>query len=263
MIRYIGQKHLNSNFYESIILEQKNDFVEVKTTLDKRLKNVLPLKLNITPFMSKIADLSDYEKLEETVAYFLRNNKICEIEQSNKGIIVKSDSSRKLVLKIGQEYSNLMKMIIDKYNIDRLEYIDQCNQKNIHIRTVHFNDKLKIINGVSNYFEGYDKDNPNQTALVLTLISQKGEIATFDKKFIIQYIKDIIESCENEIYTYKEPSEIGLIIKTNDKKIDIPICLQKEVYLMVFNRNIEIKNMNNKQLKLEVIYGKINNGKIS
>ena len=41
MIRYIGKKHLDSNFYSRITLQQENDFIKVRTLPDEKSKNIL------------------------------------------------------------------------------------------------------------------------------------------------------------------------------------------------------------------------------
>ena len=253
MIKYIGKKHLNSNFYKQIVLKQESDFVKVRTVVDERLKNITSIELDTKPITSRIEDLDDYHKIEEIISYFLRNNTICELSQEADKIVITSTSSRTLVLKLGKKYTPLIKIITDKYNIDRLEYIDKCTQKNIHIRTLYLNDKLKIISGTSSYFEGYEKSDKNKTALVLTLASTKGKIASFDKAFIIEYIKEVLYTSTKKAMIIDNHDRNGIKIYLGDKKIEVPEELKHEIYLLVMNRYSEISQMNNKQYKLEGI----------
>ena len=253
MIKYIGKKHLNSNFYKQIVLKQESDFVKVRTVVDERLKNVTSIELDTKPITSRIEDLDDYHKIEEIILYFLRNNTICELSQEADKLVITSTSSRTLVLKLGKKYTPLIKNIIDKYNIDRLEYIDKCNERNIHIRTLYLDDKLHIISGTSSYFEGYEKSDKNKTALVLTLASKKGKIATFDKAFITEYIKEVLHTSDKEATIINNYDRSGIRIYLGDKKIEVPEELKREIYLLVVNRNYEISQMNNKQYKLEGI----------
>lgn len=254
MIRYIGKKNLNSNFYKRIILKQENGFVKVRTVLEDKFKNMPTEMLDTKTITEQIEGLDDYESVKEIVSYFLRNNIICEISQEIDKIVIRSTSNRTLTLSLSNEYSPLLKLIVDKYNNDRLQFLDKCsNKKNTYIRTVHLNDAGKIISGTSNYFEGYNKYDRSEEVIVLTLASKNGDIVTFDKKFIMEYIKEIISNRSKEIICFNRNDRIGLSIFVDGKTIKVPDDISHEVKLLIYNRNIEIKKMNNKQLKLEGI----------
>lgn len=261
MIKYIGKKHLNSNFYKQISLKKENDYIKVRAIVDERFKNVPKIKIDTQMITEQIECLDDYEKIKEIVLYFLRNNTIYEITQNKDEIIISSTSSRKLVLNLTNEYKELLGLIINKYQNDRLSFIEKCNEENIHIRTVYFDERIKIRANTTGYFIGIDKINED-SALVLSLLSKNHEIVSFDKEFIINYIKELINKCEREIIYIKDELEGKLFV--NGKIIRIPEELLREVYFLVFNRNKEIYDINNNQLKLVIRKGEINygNGKI-
>lgn len=254
MIKYIGKKHLNSNFYKRINLKQENGFVKVRAVVEDKFKNTPITKLDTKVITDQIDGLDDYESVKEIISYFLRNNTICEISQESDKLIISSTSKRTLTLSLSNEYSPLLKLIVDKYNNDRLQFLDKCdNKKNVYIRTLHLNDFGKIISGTSNYFEGYNKYDYSDKSIVLTLASKKGEIVNFDKKFIMEYIKEIINNRSKEIICFNRYDRTGLWLLLDGRTIKVPEDISREVYLLVFNRNVEIKEMNNKQLKLEGI----------
>lgn len=256
MIKYVGIKYLNSGHYKKILLKEENGFVKVRAVADEKTKRLATIKLDVEPIKEQIKELDDYHKLEEIVLYFLRNNKICEIAQENDEIIVSSTSNRELILRLSKEYNKLLSHIINKYNRDRLEYIDNCDQKIIYIRTSHLNENNKLIWKTSNYFEGYEKYKEDETMLVLTLAKNKKEVVPFDKVFITEYIKELLERTEEKIIYFNRIEfhrEYGIVVWIDDKKIYIPEELVKEVELLILNRNFEIQRMNQKQYKLEGI----------
>lgn len=256
MIKYIGKKHLDSNFYRQIILQQENGFVKVRTLQDKKVKNITLIKTDVKCITEQVKNLDDYHKLEEIVLYFLRNNTICEISQESDEVVVVSTSGRKLILNLSKEYNQLLGHIINKYNKDRLDYIDNCNQKRVYIRTTHLNEKNNLIWKTSNYFEGHEQYKEEQNMLVLTLAKNKKGIAIFDKVFIMEYIKELLQHTEKTIIYFNKIDghrEYGIEVWIDDKKIHVPEEIEREVKSLILNRNEEIKRMNQKQYKLEGI----------
>lgn len=255
MIKYIGMKYLNSGHYKKILLKKENDYVKVRTVADEKTKKIATIKIDVTPITEQIKELDEYHKIEEVVLYFLRNNTICEISQENDNVVVSSASGCELILNLSKEYNPLLSHIIDKYNMDRLEYIDNCDQRRIHIRTTHLNEKNKIVSQTSNYFEEYEKDK-EENILVLTLAKNKKGVAIFDKVFIMEYIKELLERTEEKITYFDNVvghPKYGIKVWIDDKRIDVPEEIEKEVKSLILNRNEEIKRMNQKQYKLEGI----------
>ena len=252
MIKYIGKKHLNSNFYKRIVLKQENKFVKVKAVVEDKFKNAQTEPLDTKVITEQIEGLNDYESVKEIVLYFLRNNTICEISQEKDAIIVSSTSKRTLTLSLSKEYAPLLNLIFDKYNNDRLQFLDKySDNENIYIRTLHLNEHGKIISGTTNYFKGHNKYDSSDHAIVLTLASKNGEILESDKLFIMEYIKEIICNRNKYIVSLNRNDRAGLCIFIDGKTIKIPDDISHEANLLIYNRNIEIREMNNKQLKLE------------
>ena len=252
MVKFTGKVHLDSNLYSKIRLVQEDDIVNCKATKDEKLKCAKLIKTDVKTITNNIKDLNDSEKIKEIVLYFLRNNTICEIKQESNMIIVTSTSTRKLVLQLQADYKFLLELIIKKYEEDRIKFVSNSDLKHIHVRTTYLNN-YKIISNVSSYFEGVELDglDKKNECLVLTLLGQKDKIVSFDKNFIINFLSEEINNCSREIRMHINKYETNLYIM--DKKISIPKILRDEIYPLVLNRNVEINEMNNKQLKLEGI----------
>lgn len=251
MIKYIGKKHLNSNFYKQVSLKQEEAHINVRAVVDERFKNSLSLKLSTPVITEQIKKMDDYEKVKELIQYFLRNNTICEILQNDGEIIVTSTASRKLVLQLGVKYQELVHLILAKYQNDRLQFVNSCEEENIYIQISQVGKHFKIVKNVSNYYAGICKYD-GETALVLTLLTNKNGIVSWDKKFIVDYIKDIIDNTNKFILFMNNTVDSTLRI-VGEKFIRIPMELSKEVSIMVLNRNYEIQQMEGKQYKLEGI----------
>lgn len=251
MIEYIGKKHLNSNFYSRISLKQLDGFIKMTAILDKRLKNGETIELSTPVITEQINTLAEEDKIKEIVLYFLRNNKICEVKQDSNSIIVLGQNGRKLDLQLDEEYQYLIKYIMDKYANDRLEYVYN-NNENIVVREYDISNTLNIIHGTSSYYEYTDEIEEKRT-LVLTLLEENGKIAHFEKDFIIDYIKYLINETSSHILCKRD--KYGITIFINSRSIKLPNELASEVNVLVFNRNIEMDNQKGKQLKLEDYYG--------
>ena len=72
-----------------------------------------------------------------------------------------------------------------------------------------------------------------------------------DKKFIIEYIKDILNSSEQEALYYRD--QVGGHLRCCGKSIKIPVELCGEISSFVLNRNYEISQNKGRQYKLEGI----------
>lgn len=251
MIKYIGKKHLNSNLYRRISLKRVNDYIEVKTLVDERFKNVPTIKVDNLNILQQIDGLDDYGKIKEIVMYFLRNNVICELIQTKDRIVVISTSSRVLELQLSHEYQSLMNDIINKYNNDRLRFLTNCPLKKICIQLRKYNEKYRDDKSTSNY--SISKDVVGKKQILLTLLEKRGKLAPFEKKFMVDYIKSLINESVEMIDYYSNVYRTHLYI--NEKIIDMPIELIKEfgITTAMLNRNFELSEMNDKQYKLEGI----------
>ena len=252
-IRYIGKKHLNSNFYKRIVLQQEDEIIKVRTVVDSQFKDKETIKIDTKVITKQLDGLDDYESVKEIVSYFLRNNTICEISQEVDKIVVNSTSNRTLSLVLDKTYAPILKIIIDKYNNDRLQFIDKNTKEDVYVRTTHLDEKFNITSGTSSYFKGYNKYDSSEEVIVLTLASKKGEIVKFDKIFLMEYIKEILNNSSKTIINFNRNDRTGLCIFLDNRMIKVPDDdnIVDEVRILINNRNSEIIEMNNKQLKLE------------
>lgn len=137
-MKYIGKKHLNSNMYKKIRMKEKDGKVVISAIPDEKYKNMELLKTSTPDITDTIDGLNDGGKIEEITKYFLRNNTIRLIKQNGEEIIVSSTSGRHLVISLSNKYLNILNLILDKYQNDRLKFLDKVSDKNlIHITTCY------------------------------------------------------------------------------------------------------------------------------
>lgn len=240
MIKYVGKKILNSNFYKKVSLIKDGDDIKVKVAVDEKFKNILTIKTDTKLITEQIEGLSDFGKIKEIVLYFLRNNKICSLEQHIDKIVVGSTSSRQLILKLDNKYKDLINIIINKYENDRLEFVNNYCEKDVYI--------TGVTSGISSYCLG---DN-----IVLRIMRHNENIISFDKNFLKEYLKNIIDNCKSYIKTNNDYFMYDIHIdgiKISLVKSYIPPELLHDIYVMVFNRNYDIDFKESKQYKLEGI----------
>lgn len=251
MIKYVGKKHLNSNWYKKIVLKKEENFLKVTATEDERLKNAVPLKTS-TPYITEtIDDLTDIEKIKELVSYFLRNNVICEINQENSYLSVKSTSNRELVLKLAlklEDNREILNMIVKKYVLDRDKFINSTTAKTIRIVGPHWRD-AKIITKISSY--GICKDEFGKKEAFVTYMCQGDKIIKYDQEFIDNYLND--QLCNASFCMYPTIRKIYYTIGVDDKMIFLPASLKdryEDMVLKYYNEKFENRK---KQVKLEGI----------
>lgn len=251
MLRYSGKKHLNSNLYKQISLKSEAEDVKVKVSLDERFKMAQLLELDTKVITEQIDGLSDFEKIKEIVLYFLRNNRICSIEEYDNKIVVTSTSSRRLILQLNRKYQELLDIIIKKYENDRLQFLDTVEYDTLYIQGEYFDiDRNRISRNCTNYYVGKDKETGN-IAVVLTLFDNKNGISSFDKNFIMNYLNELINA--DERYIVYVVNKLGGHLYTCDKSIRLPFTLTEDLKSVVSKRNYEILKMRGRQYKLEGI----------
>lgn len=248
MLKYIGKKHLNSNWYKSIKLIRKEDDIEVKVKGDALLKNVKTLKTSTPYITDTIRDLDDLEKVKEIVAYFLRNNTICELNQEKIDLIIRSTSNRELILKI-EHNKEIVDMIIGKYLYDLDNFVSSSNAKIINIVGPHFVNLGGIATKTSSY--GHFINEKGEEEIFITYMSMIDKIIKHDERFIDNYIKKEISEASRCYYPLVKGIHYNLYL--DDKKIVLPLSLMKKYDHIMLNRIYELDKEKTKQLKLEGI----------
>ena len=247
MIKYIGKKHLNSNFYEKIALIRKSsDEVIVRVKVDERFKKLKTEKTSTPYITDTISKLSDTEKLVELVAYFLRNNTICELNQEKEELVIKATSGRQLTLKI-EGNKKIQQMIIEKYNMDRLKFISSTDISTINIVGTHLDKYYHICSKTSSY--GVSEDFDEKKEVFITYSSNNGVICSFDQKFIDDYVKAVIDNSVSLFYPFEKGRKY--IVWADGKEIKLPLEFRYKYKHLIFNRIHEINESKKKQLKLE------------
>ncbi|MBE6149422.1 MAG: hypothetical protein E7170_01700 [Firmicutes bacterium] len=245
MIKYIGKKHLNSNLYKKIILKENDDYIEIKSLVDERFKNVPTLKLSNLNILEQIEGMNETQIIEEIVMYFLRNNDIYEVIQTKGKIIVVSASSRILELQISNKFNSLVNDIINKYNVDRIKFINDNTFEKIVINLNPYSTQYKNVDSISSYFV-YNNN------LFLTLLNKNYNLVKFEEEFIYNYIDCLINK-STDVLRY-EYDGLRYDIYLDDLIIEIPKILNKERKITNFVQNKRVNKLDTdyKQLKLEV-----------
>jgi len=261
--KIVGQKHLDSNLYERIIIgnKQKDKNTILITAKTEKYKNVETIKTTSKTFMESIKDIREEYKLEEIVDYFLRNNIIYTVKEDN-GIMALSTSGRKLHCKAYfkkddyQIVRKLNNLIIEKYKNDRLLFLEANKEvKNYRITT-----SANII--------AYNQPGDFVELSLLSLRQQdkSWELAEFEEKFLKEFIYEkIVEENEYATIKYREcyNSYFGEIFLSPCFKIycgelefylyDFSRKLERELGIMIMNYNYSREENLKRQLKLEGI----------
>lgn len=112
-MRINGANILNSNNYKAISIHKNVN------VLGTSYKNNLKVS---KPLTTSLKGKKDQEKLEEIIRYFLRNHKIVMLHENRNEFIIQSQSGIDLVVDKRHTLSKeLIKEILDKYSIDRMD----------------------------------------------------------------------------------------------------------------------------------------------
>lgn len=212
-------KSLNANTYDFISVCKNINVHQIRDVWGNKVKKgSVPLNAIGDKFTSTLRGLTDEEKVNEIIRYFLRNNTICEIEDYyySDYFIIKALGDR--ILKISKLHI-LSKEILDeiyfKYYTDRGKIIDtSCDN---------------YIFGVSNWCScermipgDYDFMIPctmhNQECMDICFKDDEGDISDIDKRFFSQIMSDLIGEDGCRIIDYKN---YYVIYRKDGRKIQI------------------------------------------
>lgn len=182
-VKIQGLKYLDSNWYEHIIIEQNlgvsSYAIKVKdknSEIDKIIVT-MPEKLS-----TRIQNLSDEEKVQEIVNYYLENNTIMCLR--NQEILpyyqrlftmVKSKNSY-LAFKLYCD-KKILYDCVDKYNSDRNSFLET------HKDVLHY--EVWTTENESSYQQYCLKE---QRIIRLHLLKKNGNLWEYDKRFLRQFV---------------------------------------------------------------------------
>lgn len=257
-----GLKHLNSNWYNSIMIRNKN-FSDIQ--IDIKASNV-PETIKTKPsFYEKIKSLNEKEKINEIIRYFLNYNKIKSLDNNKylenyKKEFIAVTGSRELYLRIDKNKvdKEITQEIIKKYILDRNEFIsNNINEKNIEI---FFGDN-------ETSYDIYTEDfyYKNEPVLSLRLMNEERRLYQFEEDFLISFINLKISNVDEEIkYKYANglPQKIyfngidamrfgdynGTYITCSKFIIKLDTKLLNKIIPMINEHNNKIKHMKKLQL---------------
>lgn len=257
-MKYIGKKHLNSNMYKKIRMKEKDGKVVISAIPDEKYKNMELLKTSTPDITDTIDGLNDEEKIEEITKYFLRNNTIRSIKQNGGEIIVSSTSDRHLVINLSKKYLNILNLILDKYQNDRLKFLDKVSDKNlIQITTGYVDHSFRNFNSESSYgihyiTKPYDLENVAEAVHLNLMEIHHKKISKFDLDFLDEYLKEFINNNPNTIKLIWNYYELKYGFSDGDRVIELPEYLCRKYEDMVYKHNKFIEKEGNKQLCLEL-----------
>ena len=136
----------------------------------------------------------------------MRNNTIRSIKQNGGEIIVSSTSDRHLVINLSKKYLNILNLILDKYQNDRLKFLDKVSDKNlIQIATGYVDHSFRNFNSESSYgihyiTKPYDLENVAEAVHLNLMEIHHKKISKFDLDFLDEYLKEFINNISLQSY---------------------------------------------------------------
>ena len=258
-----GLKHLNSNWYNYIMIRNLNsDEIKVNVKNDDNIKTIK----NNNTFYDSIKDLTDKEKTNEIIRYYLRNNKIHCINGNAQldnydGYFIVIEGSRNLYLQLKEDTidKKIIKEIKEKYIKDRYEYLFGN-----YFKKIDFSFRE---NESSYYLDNYRNDN--EEVLNIHLNAKNKDLLNYEKKFFNNYIEYLFDNTDKKInyhingisvYMYKHYETLkfgefpGNYFGNNDFLISVNDTLFSEVYYLMNHHNKEIEDVKKLQLTIDDIY---------
>ncbi|MBQ3021144.1 MAG: hypothetical protein IJD92_02830 [Bacilli bacterium] len=254
-----GLKHLNNNWYDSIMI-RNTDSNETKINI-KNKDNIN--SIYNSSFSDSIKYLSEKDKINEIIRYYLRNNKIYSINDKTKleyydGYFIAIEGTRNLYLQLKDNSidKEVLEEIKEKYISDRYEYLYNLDIKNI--------DFSYFIDESSYYVSKYR--NEVEDVLNIQLKSNDNKVLSkFEKDFLLDYIKYLFSKTDQKIYerhvgisiymykyydTLKFGEFPGIYIGNKDFILKINYSIFKEIDGLIYRHNKNIEDSKKMQLSL-------------
>lgn len=241
-----NQKILNAGNYKRIHIADNINVYGEKNNFDTILT---------TEFVQSLKGLSNIEKKQEVIRYFLRNNKICTITKeyatteyiantqwvTKERLVIKSLSGKILRIEKNDEAltEELLKEIDIKYEMDRIDYF---NNNDFEVYSL---ESSSLIATSKKYYSFYfDEDLKsivgqafvNKKGLSLDIEINNNEISSIDRYIL----ESIINSGElvsyyasggSDVYVFKDENNNYKSVKvgyTLDRKIFYPMIRERK-----------------------------------
>ena len=183
-VKLRGIANLNSNDYDVIVIRELYDNLLIQA--DRRKRNWSGEKTTFV-FSDYLKEIDDNNKMEEVIKYFLENNTIVSIiDKANiknydkPFTVISTNSGKRLLLQLEnkEEYQKIRELVLQKYNFDRLKFLN----KNCDINIV-------TVDGSDNYSSYGIKENK-----IKLVIADKNESEIcFFKNFVAEQLSNVIE----------------------------------------------------------------------
>lgn len=190
-----NRKYLDANTYDSISICKNINVSQVRNDWANGETCKVPVEHVGNRFTQEIKNLTDEEKVNEIIRYFLRNNTIYEvINECHSSImytVIKALGDRSLRI---SERHTLSKETLDeiyfKYYIDRGKIIDTSSCDNYIFGVSSWCSCEKMI--PRDYFFMIPCTMHNQECMDICFKDDEGDISDIDKRFFNQIISDLI-----------------------------------------------------------------------
>lgn len=254
-MKFNGLKYLNSNWYDYIMI--RNLYLD-ETKIDIKCNDKID-NITISPiFYDNIKKLSDKDKINEIIRYYLRNNKIHSLEDNAilnyyEGNFIAIEGTRNLYLQLKEDSidNEIKKEIKEKYIKDRYEYIFNNNFKNIEICL------LESETSYSTYIENEEE------ILSINLMNREKNLLPFEKEFFNEFIKYLFNTTNKKIDYYVKGASVhylknfqnlkfgeffGFYFKSDKFLIKVNKSLFNDLYYLMIEHNNKIDNIKKLQL---------------
>lgn len=235
-----GVKNLNKNWYTNMYLNPRG----IRVTGGE---NIPTIKTGIS-FSDTLKGLSDEEKLDKILDYFLRYTVVDTLSDNyfhagNRYLLIGGTRTLKSTIPFTKKQNKKIQL---KYQMDRINALSEVSTEKYNI-------------SLSSGCTSYDIDEDVTT---IVLCSKEGKIVEMDEQFIESYLPtlfgDNIVHIE-QVYEYDEPHHyfkmfMGDFIKGCDKEIKISYQLRPLISRIILNHNYRVRKMEEQkklQMKLE------------
>lgn len=259
-IKISGLKLLDANFYNRILIIEKNNNYKVYVKRDKKVIDGIG-SLECIPvgyiFSEEIKSKSEEEKIRLITEKFLEYTRISKVNinyswntrlDSFKTITASGTREFKLQL-FNLNLESFSQMILKKYINDRLNFMSE----------------FEDVNTISISLDGHTSYEKNAQHIKLSLLSKNSELESFEREFLENLIYTklektkghavIVPTCHmNPIFIHKE-SLIDYVLKCGDLIINLgkDRKLIEEVQRIINNYETDLRNQKimHMQLKME------------